>query len=150
MTIFRIIFGVFATLGGASALLGVWFPSVRGVWGGPFTGGPPKDYRDRVGAGAVTSAGFGLLFITLGLASLLGNAIPKRFGIVGLVCVIAAFFLIIGGWLLDSRAHEAERGAYRLPGEPRSGTPDERQRWILAACGALILGTMILVLIFHG
>src|ERR1041385_1548270 len=131
MTILRVTFGIFAIIGGVCALFGI----VRGVWGGGFGGAAPKDHRDRVQVGAVSSAGFGLLFISLGLVSLCGDAMPKSFG-VGLVAIVfAAFFLIIGGWLLDSRAHDAERGAYRLPGEIKAGTPAERQRLIIAVCG---------------
>jgi hypothetical protein len=142
MTIFRVIFGIFAIIGGGCALLGI----LGGIWGR--RRGPKDNYRDRIPIGPVSSRGFGLLFISVGLMSVLGHAMPKPLGIGLAVCVIAAFFLIIGGLLLDYHAHDVERRAYRLPGEMLTGTPDERQRWIFAACGAALLLMMILALLF--
>ncbi len=148
MSVLRVIWGILAVIGGVYVALGIWLPSLRGQWGGVFTGKPKGD-RDRVRGGAVSSAGFGLLFISLGLISLSGDVMPKPLGAGLVACVFAAFFLIIGGWLLDSHVHDSERRAYGLPGESRM-TPEARQRWILASCGALILVMMILALIFHG
>ena len=149
MTIFRVILGIILTIIGMSVMLGIWFPGLRGTWGGGLSGRAPKDFRGRVPTGAVSSAGFGLSFISVGLALALGHVISKPLGIGLEVCIFAGFFLAIAGSLLDSRAHHVRRGANRLPGEMRLGTPDERQRWMFAAFVALLLIMMILFLLFH-
>ena len=144
MRIVQVIFGIFAIIGGVCGLLGI----LGGVWGR--RRGPKDIYRDRVPTGPVSARGFGLLFISVGLMSVLGHAMPKPLGIGLAICIFVAFFLIIGGWLLDYRAHDVERRAYRFPEEIRTGTPDERSRWIFAACAVLLLVMMIMALIFHG
>jgi hypothetical protein len=149
MSVLRIIWGIGAILAGAYAALGIWLPNLRANWGGPFSGRAKAD-SDRIRAGSVSSAGFGLLFISLGLGSLSGReASPKLWGVVLLAGVFAGFFLIIAGWLIDSRAHDTARKVYRLPGETPI-TTQERDRWIGAACAVLILVLIILVLLFHG
>jgi hypothetical protein len=149
MTILRIMFSIFAIVVGAFALFGVWLPSLRGIWGGGI-GGTPKEARDRVRLGAVSCAGFGFLFISGGLIAFCLDMIPKSLASLLLACMLASFFLVIAGWLFDSRAHGASRRVYyRLPGEPRIGTPEERQRWGVAACGFLFLIIVILVMILH-
>jgi hypothetical protein len=150
MRVFQVILGICAIIAGVFSMLGIWFPGLRGVYGGVLSGRAPKGYRGQVPVGALSCTASSLIFTSIGLMFLFGRAMPKPLAVGLVVCVFIGFFLTIAGSLFDSRAHDIERGAYRLPQEMRTGTPAERQRWIFAACVALILIVMILALVFHG
>ena len=146
MKYFRIILAIFLIIIGMFSAFGIWFPGLRGIWG---RRGEPKPYRDRVPLGAVSCVGFALLFNSIGLAFLWGDAIPKPFAIGVVVCIFCGCFSILGGLLLDALAHDRSRGVYRLPHETRMETPDEQQRWIFVAVAVSILLMMVLLLVFH-
>jgi hypothetical protein len=134
MKIFCVIWGIVATISGIYLLLGIWFPGLRGAW-----------KRSKVSIGAVTSGGFGLLFISLGLTFLLG--VPKPpWNIVALCSVVAAFLLISSGQLMDIKTRDAERRIYQLPGEKQKETPELRRSlyeaialWVFVIIAALVI-----------
>jgi hypothetical protein len=105
--------------------------------------------------GRVSHVGGTILWTGFGLASFFsafsGQA-PKlsHTGVLSrlfLACIVTGFFLLMAGWLLDSRAHDAAHRGPQAPGEPL-GIPEERHRWISVACGTLILLVMIWALLF--
>jgi hypothetical protein len=155
MRLFLATFGTGALICAARSALGIWFPKFQGYWGGPFTGHSSENDPDKMSLGRVSHAGAAISFTGFGLAaffSLVSGPAPKlsRIGLVPgifLACIFTGFFLMMIGWLLDSRAHEAARRGPRLPGEPRT-TPEERLRWVAVAGGTLILLMMIWMLIF--
>jgi hypothetical protein len=137
MKYFEVIIGVLFIAVGVTGTLGIWIPSLRGQWKG-----------EKFSSGRLSSAGFGLMFITIGLTFLLGDGV-KSFKIWLEGLVIITFFLVVSGRLFDSLTHNGGRGVYRLPGESQI-TPQKRSRWIGAACGALLLLILLLVIFFHG
>jgi hypothetical protein len=106
--------------------------------------------------GVVSSAGGAILWTGFTLAcfvSLFGGARPKSSGIevlprIFMAPILIGFFLVMLGWSLDSRAHDAARRGPRLPGGPRITTEELLQRWIPVVCGTLILLMIALALIF--
>jgi hypothetical protein len=153
--IFLASFGTGALVAAVRSTLGIWLPRFRGYWGGPFSGRTSQNDPDRMSLGRVSQTGGAILCTGFALAtfsSLLNGptAKPSRIGVlpsIFLTCIFTGFFLVMVGWLLDSRAHDAARRGPRRPGEPRT-TPEERLRWIAVACGTAILLMMILALIF--
>jgi hypothetical protein len=155
LTIFLATFGAGALTVAVRSARGIWLPRLRGYWGGPFTGHTNPNDPNRMALGRVSHVGGTLLWTGFGLAALFSafsgqTSKPSHIGVLSrlfLACIVTGFFLLMAGWLLDSRAHDAARRGPPAPGEPL-GTPGERHRWIAVASGTLILLVMIWALLF--
>jgi hypothetical protein len=149
MKIFLAIFGTAALVGVVRSALGIWRPKHHGYWGGPFTGHASKNDPDKMRAGLLTHVAAVLWlsgFASAAYFSLFTGAPPRssRIGLIPGICmgfILTGFFLMMIGWLLDSRAHDAARG--KPP-----GTVEDRQRCIAVAGGSLILLMIAGALIF--
>lgn len=147
--------GTGAITGAVRFALGIWLPRFRGYWGGPFTGHTSRDDPDKMPLGRVSRAGAAISCTGFALAAFSSlfngpTAKPSRIGVlpsIFLACIFTGFFLVMVGWLLDSRVHDAARRGPPLPGEPRIA-PEERLRWVAVAGGTVVLLMMIFVLIF--
>jgi hypothetical protein len=141
----RILIAIPALIVGVYCALGIWFPGIRGRWGGGFTG----TAKVKIVLGAVSCAGIALVAISMGLLSLIGNVVPKPYSAGLAICVPCGFILAIIGRMLDTQAHARSAGVYRLPHEIQHGTPDEKRDWLYAAIVLFFLISVLVFMILH-
>jgi hypothetical protein len=134
--IFVTAWGIVAVAAGAYGLLGAWFPRFRGRWKG----------SDRVVA-PLSSAGFGLFFLCLGLAALCGGSTPRPVGKVLVVLAVSGWILVFVGAALDARTRS--RSSFRLPDEPRVRSAEENRAWLFIAFGVCFLSIILWMLLSH-
>jgi hypothetical protein len=154
--IFLTIFGIASLYGAARFALGIWFPKHRGYWGGPFTGRPSKTDPDAMRLGVLSHLGCAILLSGFALGcfgSLLSGASPNSPGVDVLrrICtapILIGFFLVMLGWTLDSRAHDAARRVPSPSGQRQLTAEELLQRWLPVIVGSLLLLTVAWALIF--
>lgn len=125
---------------GIYSALGIWFPDLRAHW----KGSPIK-------CGALSCAGFGLFFSTIGLTFLFGDSIPEPHRIWLIFPGIIGWILAAAGHALDARAHSRNSSMFSpfLTQVRERTARTERRSWLFVAFGIFFLLTIIWTFVFH-
>jgi len=134
--VFTTLWGVVAVAAGAYGLLGAWLPRFRGRWKGSHTALAP-----------LSSAGFGLFFLCLGLGALCGSSAPRTVGKALVLFATSGWVLVFVGAALEARARS--RGSVQLPSERGVPSPEENRAWMFACFGACFFCIVLWTLLSH-